>query len=69
MSVRLSRRQQEVLSKLLDLYHEGGEPIHYATLAKHLGVGPVSAYEMLRLLEEHGKESGIPTPSAWTPNC
>lgn len=54
MAVKLSRRQQEVLSKLLDLYHEGGEPIHYTALAKHLGVGPVSAYEMLRLLEQHG---------------
>lgn len=53
MSAKLTRRQQEVLSKLLDLYHEGGEPIHYTTLAKHLGVSPVSAYEMLRLLETH----------------
>ena len=54
MSVKLTRRQQEVLSKLLDLYHEGGEPIHYTTLAKHLRISPVSAYEMLRLLEAHG---------------
>ncbi len=54
MSVKLTRRQQEVLSKLLDLYHEGGEPIHYATLAMRLKVSPVSAYEMLRLLEAHG---------------
>jgi len=54
MLTKLSRRQQEVLSKLLDLYHEGGEPIHYTVLAEHLGVGKVSAYEMLRLLEEHG---------------
>jgi DNA-binding PadR family transcriptional regulator len=54
MDIKLSRRQQEVLNKLLDLYYEGGEPIHYITLAKHLGVGGVSAYEMLRLLEKHG---------------
>ncbi|CAG1014115.1 hypothetical protein ANAEL_04893 [Anaerolineales bacterium] len=54
MPVNLTRRQQEVLGKLLDLYHEGGEPIHYTTLAKHLQVSPVSAYEMLRLLEAHG---------------
>ena len=53
MSLRLSRRQQEVLGMLLDLYYEGGEPVHYTTLAKHLGVTPVSAYEMLRLLEEN----------------
>lgn len=54
MAIKLSRRQEEVLSKLLDLYHEGGEPIHYTALAKHIGVGQISAYEMLRLLEEHG---------------
>ena len=54
MDKNLSRRQQEVLNKLLDLYLEEGEPIHYTTLAKHLGVGGVSAYEMLRLLEKHG---------------
>lgn len=50
----LTRRQQEVLSKFLDLYHKGGEPVHYGVLAKQLGVGRVSAYEMLRLLEKHG---------------
>lgn len=54
MTVKLSRRQQEVLSKLLDLYHESSKPIHYTTLAKQIGVSPVSAYEMLRLLEAHG---------------
>ena len=54
MAIRLSRRQEEVLSKLLDLYHEGRKPIHYTTLAKHIGASPVSAYEMLRLLEAHG---------------
>lgn len=50
----LTRRQQEVLIKFLDLYHEGGEPVHYSILAERLGVGRVSAYEMLRLLEKHG---------------
>ncbi|MCJ7694944.1 MAG: hypothetical protein MUO40_05895 [Anaerolineaceae bacterium] len=54
MDKTLSHRQQEVLNKLLDLYYEAGEPIHYTSLAKHLGVGAVSAYEMLRLLEKHG---------------
>lgn len=48
----LTRRQQEFLSKLLDLYHDSKEPVHYSTLAEHLGVGRVTAYEMLRLLEE-----------------
>ncbi|MFH2040026.1 MAG: hypothetical protein ABIJ65_11390 [Chloroflexota bacterium] len=54
MDKTLSHRQQEVLNKLVDLYYEAGEPIHYTTLAKHLGIGGVSTYEMLRLLEKHG---------------
>lgn len=54
MSAKLTRRQLEVLSKLLDLYRQNGEPIHYTALAEHLGVSPVSAYEMLRILEAHG---------------
>ena len=51
---RLTRRQQDFLSKFLNLYTEGHEPLHYSAVAEHLGVGNVSAYEMLRLLEEHG---------------
>jgi len=51
---KLTRRQQEFLRKFLDLYTEGQEPLHYSSVAEHLGVGKVSAYEMLRLLEEHG---------------
>ena len=51
---KLTRRQQEFLRKFLDLYTEGHEPLHYTAVAEHLGVGNVSAYEMLRLLEEHG---------------
>jgi len=51
---KLTRRQQQFLSKFLDLYDKGREPLHYTALAKHLGVNKISAYEMLRLLEEHG---------------
>lgn len=51
---KLTRRQQEFLSALLDLYREGREPVHYTAVAEHLGVGNVSAYEMLRLMEERG---------------
>jgi len=51
---KLTRRQQEFLSKFLDVYTEDREPLHYTTVAEHLGVGNVSAYEMLRLLEERG---------------
>jgi len=51
---KLTRRQQQFLSDFLDLYSNWGEPLHYTTLAEHVGVGKISAYEMLRLLEERG---------------
>jgi energy-coupling factor transport system substrate-specific component len=51
---KLTRRQRQFLSKCLDLYNEEREPLHYAALAEHLGVGKTSAYEMLRLLEDYG---------------
>ncbi len=54
MAKKLTRRQLEFLRKILDLYQEMDGPIHYAALAKCLGVGNVTAYEMLRLLEERG---------------
>ena len=50
----LTRRQQEFLSRFLDLYKEVQGPIHYTDVARRLGVGKVTAYEMLRLLEERG---------------
>ncbi len=54
MPPKLTRRQQEFLSRFIDLYREAQEPIHYAEVARRLGVGKVTAYEMLRLLEERG---------------
>ena len=51
---KLTRRQRQFLSKFLDLYDQCREPLHYTALAEHLGVNKISAYEMLRLLEEHG---------------
>lgn len=51
---KLTRRQQEFLSQFLDVYKTTDEPIHYVALAERLGIGKVTAYEMLRLLEERG---------------
>jgi hypothetical protein len=51
---KLTRRQQQFLSKVLDLYDRGREPLHYTALAEHLGVNKISAYEMLRVLEDYG---------------
>lgn len=54
MEKELTRRQKEFLHQFLDFYHENKSPIHYISLAKHLGIGFVTAYEMLRLLEKKG---------------
>jgi len=50
----LTRRQQEFLTRFLDLYREVDAPVHYAEVARRLGLGKITAYEMLRLLEERG---------------
>src|SRR5512139_2247864 len=50
----LTHRQQQFLSDFLDLFRELDQPVHYSQVAKRLDVGKVTAYEMLRLLEERG---------------
>ncbi|MCO6450939.1 MAG: Lrp/AsnC family transcriptional regulator [Caldilineales bacterium] len=52
--MKLTRRQQEFIRNLLDLYRENKGPIHYTTLAERVGVSQITAYDMLRLLEEKG---------------
>lgn len=52
--MNLTARQQHFLTKLLDLYHEGQQPIHYTQVAERLGVNRYSAYDMLKLLERKG---------------
>jgi DNA-binding MarR family transcriptional regulator len=53
--VELTRRQVEVVAALLDLYWEGGQrPIAYRDVAERLGVGPSTAYRMLRIAERMG---------------
>ena len=54
MGKKLTRRQQQFLSQFLDVYRGMEGPVHYVTVAERLGIGRVTAYEMLRLLEEHG---------------
>jgi DNA-binding PadR family transcriptional regulator len=52
--VKLSSRQRDFLSHLLDLCREAEAPVHYVSVARALDVRPVTAYEMLRLLEDKG---------------
>jgi hypothetical protein len=52
--VKLTRRQEEFINKLIDLSIEFDGPIHYSILGERLGVSPFTAYDMLCLLEEKG---------------
>jgi len=52
--MELTGRQKDFLSKFLDLYREADRPLHYAVLAERVGVTRITAYDMLRLLEERG---------------
>jgi DNA-binding MarR family transcriptional regulator len=52
--MRLTHRQCDFLRKLLDLYHDARQPIHYSQVAEALGVNRFSAYDMLKLLEQKG---------------
>ena len=54
MRKKLTYRQQQFMSQFLDLYQEMHQSLHYGAIAERLGVGRVTAYEMLRLLEERG---------------
>ena len=50
----LTPRQRAFLDRLLDLYRESQQPVHYTEVAKRLGVSRSTAYEMMRLLEQKG---------------
>jgi DNA-binding transcriptional regulator YhcF (GntR family) len=52
--MKLTRRQEKFIQKMIELKHEFACPIHYSVLAKRLGVSPFTAYDMLCLLEEKG---------------
>jgi DNA-binding Lrp family transcriptional regulator len=52
--MRLTQRQNDFIGKLLELYQESATPIHYSEIANRLGVSDITAYDMLRLLEEKG---------------
>lgn len=52
--VKLTGRQEEFLSKFLDLYRQSDGALHYTQVADHFGVSKVTAYDMLKLLEKRG---------------
>jgi len=52
--MELTFRQKSFLSRLVDLYREARQPLHYTEVARRLGLGKSSAYDMLWLLERKG---------------
>ncbi|MEN6482429.1 MAG: hypothetical protein ABFD29_09700 [Anaerolineaceae bacterium] len=54
MKKKLTHRQQQFLRQFLDISQEMKQPVHYVTVAERMGIGNVTAYEMLHLLEERG---------------
>ena len=52
--MKLTPRQLAFLDKLVELYGQTQEPIHYSVIATELGVNKFSAYDMLCLLTEKG---------------
>lgn len=53
-AVGLTLRQKAFLSRSLDLYRELRRPFHYSEVAPKLGISSLTAYDMLRVLEEKG---------------
>jgi DNA-binding Lrp family transcriptional regulator len=52
--MNLTARQKEFLCKLVDIYHEGNGPVHYADLASQLQVSKWTAYDIMNVLEKKG---------------
>ena len=52
--MELTQRQEAFIHKLLDLYREIEDAVHYVLVAERLGVSKFTAYDMLRLLEKKG---------------
>ena len=52
--MKITRRQEEFVQKMIELRLEFAGPVHYSLLAERLGVSPLTAYDMLCLLEEKG---------------
>jgi Mn-dependent DtxR family transcriptional regulator len=53
-AMKLTRRQEEFIRKMIELKREFAGPVRYSLLAERLGVSPFTAYDMLCLLEEKG---------------
>jgi len=51
---KLTLRQKDFLGRLMELYQEIQEPMHYRVVARQFGLSDSATYDMLRLLEQKG---------------
>jgi DNA-binding PadR family transcriptional regulator len=52
--VALTGRRRIFLQTVLNMYREGGKPVHYTTVAQEIRVSRWTAYDILRRLERDG---------------
>lgn len=52
--MKLTKRQRAFIEKMLDIYTELQEPVHYSVVAEKLQLSKYTAYDMLSLLAEKG---------------
>jgi DNA-binding MarR family transcriptional regulator len=52
--MRLTGRQRVFLAKFMELYRQVQKPLHYTDVAQVVGVAKITAYDMLRALEQRG---------------
>jgi hypothetical protein len=50
----LTRRREEFLAAVFDLYEDGRKPVHYTTVADKLGVSKWTSYDILCALADSG---------------
>lgn len=50
--MKITKRQNEFLKTLIDLYKQKGSSVHYSEVARKMGVSKWTAYDMLQLLHK-----------------
>jgi energy-coupling factor transport system substrate-specific component len=59
--MEITRRQEDFIRKIIDLYRELQGTFHYSFVAERLGISPFTAYDMLRFLEKRNCHVAVPS--------
>ena len=52
--MKLTKRRKEFLLTTIDLFHKTESPVHYSDVGKKLNVSKWTAYDVMKLMENHG---------------